>query len=64
MLALVRLGRKSVNKGLIRVVSAARARMASGNVALKDEVEMLRRAVKEQVGAGDSCVFVLIKPRT
>ena len=46
---MVRLGRKSVSKGLVRVLSAARARMASSNAALKEEVDRLRRAVKEQV---------------
>lgn len=52
MLAAARLGRRvSVSKGLVGgFLSAVRARMASSSVSLKEEVETLRKAVKEQVG--------------
>ena len=51
MLSLASLGRRvSVRKGLVGYLSVVRGRMASSSVPLKDEVEALRTAVKEQVG--------------
>ena len=53
MLSLASLGRRvSVRKGLVGYLSVVRGRMASSSVPLKDEVEALRTAVKEQVGRG------------
>jgi len=51
MLSLASLGRRvSVRKGLVGYLNVVRGRMASSSVSLKDEVESLRAAVKEQVG--------------